>query len=226
MSESDPSNESERDEPSAVYRYYDYISSAEGNSSTVFIAISELLEHLPQKVDVSVEQVFDTQAYDALCQIDPRAADEKLALVPLRYIGPQLERSTCSSDEIDNWYDDVVKRIVHQTKRDHDFGCLSDRDIHPYNFMCGDSTDCPQRFLEDFLSKDAWMPDFGSRQYCLYPDRVRAITEAKLAIGEKYGIFTEAFAQATLQMYEKEYDQYITDLVQSFTGGVNNSTHN
>lgn len=89
--------------------------------------------------------------------------------------------------------------------------------------MCGDSTECPQRVLEHYLSKDAWEPDFGSKQYCTCPDRAKSITIDKLAIGEKHAIFTPEYYQTTLHMYEREYEGYITDLVDALTGTIDNT---
>lgn len=117
VGESEPSSELENNEPSAVYRYYDYVATAEGNAATVLMALSELLDHLPAKIHLPIDMLFDVEAYEQSYQADPRATCEALSLMPLRYISPRLEQSDCPVDELRAWYDDVVKKIIYQTKK-------------------------------------------------------------------------------------------------------------
>jgi hypothetical protein len=214
MSESEPANEFESRDISAVYRYYDYINDAKGNASTAIMAITELLEHLPAAVDLSLEQVFNAELYEQLYQIDPRAMNEKLALLPLLYIGPRLEQSNCLVSELLEWYNDVVKMILVRTKDKHGPICLTYDEANSQHFMCENSVVCPHRFLSRYLSGDAWMPDFAEQQYQTNPARAHAITVDKLTIGQKYGCILPIDHDTMRSVYENAYQSHIDDIVQ------------
>lgn len=205
MNETDPGAEHEPELMSAVKRYYTDVYYAENDYATIVMALHSLLENLPFTTDMQINTFANSEYMTTEHELenDPRIATEKLALLPLFYFGPQLEQSSCTTDEIKDWYNDAVNGVRLLTQDDHDTICLENRSTTHH--MCAKSTVCPQRFMEAFLSIDLMEPDFDWYMYDIDPERTYTIAANKLQVGVKQGILLPTEADAIEAKYVMQY---------------------
>jgi hypothetical protein len=112
MNESESKNESEYIPPTPILRYYNdvnvYVSVA-----SVIMSIDELVGNFPVDKGWVVQKMVksDIMPSDWDMDYDPIIAKEKLSLLPLSVIAPELEKSSCDLDDMKMWYAECIKGI-------------------------------------------------------------------------------------------------------------------
>ncbi|HET8884405.1 MAG TPA: hypothetical protein VFM68_02960 [Candidatus Saccharimonadales bacterium] len=204
MNESNPGNNYEQPPISAVTRYYADINYADGSYATIVMAVDSLLESLPFKSDLRVDSLgSEFLPLEWKVELEPRIATERLSLLPLAHIGPQLDKSDCPTAEIKKWYDHALTGVRRRTGDNHDNSCLESGNAQ--HLMCKSSTICPQRFMERYVSDDLMHPDFSDDRYQTDPSRMYTITSDKLELAIKHGIILKEFGETLKKSYANEW---------------------
>lgn len=208
MTEFDPGIERERPRMSAISRYYTDMRDVNNSYATILVSLDTMLQSLPFKTRVNLESlqtsVFLPQEWQV--ENEPRIANEKLALLPLAHLGPQLDTSDCSTDEMRDWYDDAIKGVRALTRDDHDTSCLESGNL--MHMMCQKSTVCPERFMERYFSDEVMNPDFDSPIYESNPRRGYAIAYGKCNLAAKYNVVTKEHVAGAMGSYTRKYIEH------------------
>ena len=199
--------------PNDVQRYYSDILYAENQSINLFLSLEQLLSSLPFSTDLSASVLYDQKFMQHQLVAEPRAAKERMALMPFFHIGTLLEKSNVPTADVGQWYDDAVTGVSWVTSEEHDRVCSESYGGTLQHRSCGASSVCPQRFLERYLSDDVYSPDFDSDMYKYQPERAAAIARDKLEIGMRHKILLTDASEAAWQTYCTVFDDYICEML-------------
>ena len=213
MSESDPINP-ERPKTTSVRRYYTNLAAAKLDYKGALLSLDRLLEELPYKSSYRIDDlnVLGAIPTDEMYELEPRIAAEELALTPLLYFGPELERSQCSLQEIADWYTDVVDGISRIAKNGHDVSCYEYDNGSLAHCMCPNSLYCPNRVMESYLGDDVRDPYFNDVVYFSNPARRHDIALIKAQIGQDSDILTKEYDD-----FMQQYDILFSDKFPNIT---------
>lgn len=211
MSESGSKNEFEYIEPSPIMRYYNDISIYVSTKS-VIMSIDELVVKFPVNQRDVVQKMIesDTMPFDWELDNNQVIAKEKLSLLPLSIIAPELEKSSCDLDDMKAWYAECIKGIRMVTKDIHTKECLRHR--QPGHEMCDFSTTCPQRYIEQFLVGPAVDTDFTKDIYKSAPKREFTIVRNKLALAMRFSVLTFDESSDLMEVYTDRYVEFISNV--------------
>lgn len=210
MSESESRSESEYVPMSPVIRYYNDINLAAMSETSVVMALDNLVSSFPVEPATVFQKLRDSEymPFDWEIEHDRVVAKEKLAILPLCVLGPQLEDSDCDLDELKEWYRDSLRGIRMVTQDIHTRDCLSAYAESTHE-MCDYSTTCPQRFMEHFLLHPAKIPDFSKDIYKTAPKREFTIVKNKLTLAMRQDILTFIEHEMLMEKYTAQYDSYM-----------------
>jgi hypothetical protein len=210
MSESESKNEFEYVEPTPVMRYY-YDVTTYASIKSVIMSIDELVNNFPLNKTEVVQKMVESEAmpFDWELDNDPVIAKEKLSLLPLSVIAPELEKSSCDLDDMKMWYADCIRGIRLVTKDIHTEECLRHHQLG--HEMCDFSTTCPQRFIEKFLVRSAVETDFSKDIYKTAPKREFTIVKNKLALAIRFSVLTFDESYDLMDAYSERYRDFMSD---------------
>ena len=207
MSEQGP-GEYESKPMSAIKRYYNDVERHVDDDRDVVMAVSRLLDELPFNSKLTLDAIAQGDnlqlPFNDEYSIEPRIAKEKMLLIPLEYIGKEVEESALSTDDVYDWYDETIKEVVRITSELHGRECINKYQYTKHQ-MCDHSTICPRRYLEEYLKSDTEMPDFSKRLYQEDPERMRTITISKLKLGVEHDILTASKIVKRQELYELQF---------------------
>jgi hypothetical protein len=210
MSESQPKDESEYVPLSPVMRYYNDINATMSEVSIV-MAMDNLVDSLPIETATMFQTLRESayMPFDWEIEHDQVIAKEKLAMLPLYAIGPELENSDCDLDDLKEWYRDSLRGIRMVTQDIHTKDCLSAY-TDPTHEMCDFSTTCPQRSMQYFLLHSAKTPDFSKDIYKTAPKREFTIVKDKLALAMSQSIISFDMHEILVGRYAAQYNTYMS----------------
>lgn len=212
MSEQPPEREHNPSLISPIRRYYFDVERTVDDKTNAIMAMLRLTDSLPPEIDLNIESIISSEGmpFEWEYDHDLRIAKEKLAILPLIVIGPQLDSSYCSPNKIRNWYGDAIRGMKMLTKDYHDNSCLeSEVDWHR---MCASSTDCPILILKRYLIQDTIAPDFTMKMYEDDHKRGFQVATTKLITGFEQGLLGEDTRDNLLEEYKKQYIRYTVPL--------------
>lgn len=198
---------------SDISRYYSDILYAENQSINLFMSFEQLLNSLPFSTDLSATVLYDQKFMQHQLVAEPRAAKERMALMPFLHIGPLLEDSNVPTADVKQWYDDAVTGVSWLVNEEHDTVCLGYAGGTLEHLACATSRACPQRFLERYLSDGVNFPNFQDKMYKERPERAAAIASDKVEIGIKHKILPQDSSDTAWQAYCRAYDDYICEML-------------
>lgn len=213
MSESEPYSEQERPPLSSVRRYYDVLQGRDDNLAMIVMAADELIECLPFRSDVKLEDFFDVDFIDSELDAEPRIAKELLGMMPFMYIGPLLDKSNCVPKDIKDWYMDATKGLILLTKNDHNVACLESDEGTLNHMSCDKSALCPHRFLERYLIDDVRIVDFADERYNSDPLQTMAIAMIKAQVAKDCQIVLAIYGEAALVSYSHRCQEYLDQMI-------------
>lgn len=208
MNESDAYHEHEHQERNALERYYHSVYDPNLSEGSLVIALDCLIESLPYDSALSLASFRDGILYptDYDLEVEPRIAKEKLAILPLAYIGPELERRGASPEVIRQWHMDAVKGVRLVSRDEHTDECH--RDSCQEHMMCQKSAICPRRFLERYLTDAVVLADFASLEYMEDRERMYKVAIAKLNVAVEQEIIEVAYAKSIAATFSEEYLEF------------------
>ncbi|MET0980369.1 MAG: hypothetical protein ABWX90_03875 [Candidatus Saccharimonadales bacterium] len=208
MSEQPPDREHEPSQMSPVRKYYFDVEQTVDGETDAVMAMARLIDSLPLEIDITVDSIASHPGMPSDWEYDHdlRIAKEKLAILPLLVIGPQLDESSVSPSDIKGWYDDVIGGIEYVAKDDHSLKCLACET--DWGGMCDSSAECPVIITKKYLLQGAEMPDFFSKMYGANPSRGFEITIAKIAISVEYGLLKATSSIDLLEEYREKYERH------------------
>jgi hypothetical protein len=212
MSEQPPEREHNSPQISPIRKYYFDVERTVDCKTDAVMAMSRLIDSLPSELDITIDSITSHEGmpFDWEYDHDLRIAKEKLAILPLLVVGPQLDESSISSSDLKEWYDDAIRGIKFSVKEDHTTKCLEHE--ADWNCMCESSTYCPVITAKKYLLQDAEMPDFSSKMYENNLSRGFEIATAKLAIGVEYELLEGEARINLLEEYKKMYIRHTVPL--------------
>jgi hypothetical protein len=216
--------ESEPRPISDISRYYADILYAENQSINIYQSLERLLDALPFSSDLMVDALYDEKLMKHQLDAEPRAAKERMALMPFLHISPLLEASDVPTADVKQWYDDAVTGVSWLTDEEHDNACSKNDSGTSQYPACAISAVCPQRFLQYHLSKDIYLPNFQSDMYANRPSRAIALASDKLEIGVKYKILPEDDSETAWKSYCADYDEYVYAMLSFPTQDIDKNT--
>lgn len=213
MSSHEQYNEQERPPISAIRRYYSDLYYAENNLSTIAMATHELFDGLPFQSSLQFDKIFDVDFIEHELESEPRIARELLAMMPFMYIGPELEKSNCSTQYVKDWYIDATKGLIMLTKEDHDVACLESDGGTLNHMQCDKSTHCPHRFLERYLTDDICLVDFEDRRYEKDAMQTMAMAMVKMQVAKECQVVLAVYGETALRAYSDKCQEYFDQMI-------------
>ncbi|MET0980212.1 MAG: hypothetical protein ABWX90_03085 [Candidatus Saccharimonadales bacterium] len=211
MSESQPKDESEYVTLSPVMRYYNDINLATMSEDLIVTSLDNLIDNVPAEKTTMFQAIRESayMPFDWEIEYDRIIAKEKLALLPLYVVGPELENSNCDLDDLKEWYRDSLRGIRMVTRDIHTNDCLS-KHTAPTHEMCDFSTTCPLRSMKYFLLQAAKTPDFSKDIYKTAPKREFTIVKDKLALAMSQSIINFDMHEILMDRYSTQYNAYMS----------------
>lgn len=193
---------------SPIRRYYFDVDRTVDDVQKTVMAMSRLIDSLPSEIDANLDDIMRNNRVplDWEYDYDPRIAKEKLAIVPLLVVGPQLDNSSIPVDELRQWYDDLLRGMQALTKDAHDERCLKFES--GWHFLCDSSTECPIRIAKQYLIHDTVMPNFTNKMYQDDHKRAFQVATTKLSVCTQQGLLQPETRVSILEEYKKKYIRY------------------
>lgn len=224
MADSESYYEQSPQPPTPVAEYYTDLYYSRGDSKAIVIALTKLFDTLPATIDLTIDDVFDAAFVEYELGVEPRIAGEAFALLPFAKIGPRLDDSNCPLEVLKQWYIDATYGTLQMTRQTHADACYESDGGTVRHMACGDSSICPRRFLERFLTDDAYIPDFSDTRYQRNPARTMQLAKHKLKAALECKIILPEFYDVTVKAYEKKCERYVMELVHRIRSDIDNVT--
>jgi hypothetical protein len=196
---------------SAIGHYYFDVNKGIYSDGHARLVVGEMLRDLPFVSELTISMLTNSEymPFDLQYEIEPRIAKEKLLLMPLAMAGPRIDESYCSTNEVKDWYTDVVAGIIQGTQGDHGDKCFKGKD-NTIGVLCDSSTMCPRRYLDLYLRSNTLLPDFSSFNFMNNPNRARTIALDKLGVGVRYGILPPLETEQLSNWYQIQFEQWMS----------------
>jgi hypothetical protein len=208
MSEYEESSEYKPMSP--MMRYYNDINVVRESETSAMLAIDNLVQNFPIDNKMLFTKMMDSDLRPREWEMenDIVIAKEKLALLPLYVIGPELEDSSCDLDDLKLWYRDSLRGTRMIAQDIHTDECLNH--TQPAHRMCDYSTTCPRRFSQQFLLFPAITPDFNKDIYKTAPKREFTIVMHKLDLAMSQGLIGFDACEDLRGEYKARYETYMS----------------
>jgi hypothetical protein len=210
MSEFESKDESEHISLTPILRYYNDVK-VYVDTRSVVMSIDELTHVFPLNQREVAKKMIESEAmpFDWELDNDPVISKEKLSLLPLAVIAPELEKSGCDLDHLKMWYAECIKGIRMVTQDIHTKECLRHHQLG--HEMCDYSTTCPQRYIEKFLVRSAVDIDFSKDIYKSAPKREFTIVKNKLSLAMLCDVLTFDESYDLLEEYTARYNDFMSN---------------
>lgn len=179
------------------------------NHTSAILAIVDFTKKLPidHQSAFSSMMASDKMPMEWEMENDIIIAKEKLALLPLCAIAPELEQSSCDLDDLKAWYKEALRGARMVTQDIHTDECL--QHVNPAHDMCDYSATCPRRFSYQFVMHSAIYPDFTKDIYKTAPKREFIIVRHKLDLAISQGLIGFDQCEDIREKYGEMYEGYM-----------------
>lgn len=195
------------DDISPLRRYYSDISLDKTNFVDIFISLEKMYVN-EGMIEGEVDSSFIINYINHIEENthDVRVRKEQYLLLPIRYMGSLID-ITRKPEEAYGWYKESVHFVEKYTEDVHSVNCLNGEN-RIGETGCVESEECPVRFIQTALTREACEPDFESLGYFMDQKRARAVTLNKLLLAKQRNYIAPHESMTILDSFVERFNTH------------------